>query len=92
MRPLELSLVLVNLLTLGVLAVPQLHAVLWTGNVALIAVLIAIAQMIVEGRAGRWSPAYVLTGLFFPVWLLHSTALAGRPVNRLAVGLAGHAH
>jgi hypothetical protein len=48
--------------------------------------------MIVEGRAGRGSPAYVLTGLFFPVWLLHSTALAGRPVNRLAVGLAGHAH
>jgi hypothetical protein len=32
--------------------------------------------------------AYVLTGLFFLVWLLQSTALAGRPVNRLAVGLA----
>jgi hypothetical protein len=52
MRPLELSLVLVNLLMLGVLALPQLHAVRWTGYVALIAVLIAIAQMIVEGP--RW--------------------------------------
>jgi hypothetical protein len=31
MRPLELSLVLANLLTLVVLAVPQLHAVRWTG-------------------------------------------------------------
>jgi hypothetical protein len=33
-------------------------------------------------------PAYVLTGLFFLVWLLQMTTLAGRPVNRLAVGLA----
>jgi predicted dienelactone hydrolase len=88
MRPLELSLVLVNLLTLGVLAVPQLHAVRWTGYVALIAVLIAIAQMIVEGPRWQMVPAYVLTGLFFLVWLLQSTALAGRPVNRPAAGLA----
>jgi hypothetical protein len=36
MRPLELVLVLVNLLTFGVLVVPQLHAVRWTGYVALI--------------------------------------------------------
>jgi hypothetical protein len=49
MRPLELSLVLINLLTLGVFAVPQLHAVRWTGYVVLIAVLIAIVQIIVEG-------------------------------------------
>jgi hypothetical protein len=68
--------------------VPQLHAVRWTGYVALIAVLIAIAQMIVEGPRWQMVPAYVLTGLFFLVWLLQSTALAGRPVNRLAVGLA----
>jgi hypothetical protein len=34
-------------------------------------------------------PAYVLTGLLFLVWLLQSTALAGRPpVNRLVAGLA----
>ena len=52
MRPLELSLLLVLLLTLGVLAVPQLHAVRWIGYVAFLAVLIAIAQMIVEGP--RW--------------------------------------
>lgn len=88
MRPLELSLLLVNLLTLGVLAVPQLHAVRWTGYVAFIAVLIAIAQMIVEGPRWQMVPAYVLTGLFFLVWLLQSTALAGRPVNRLAAGVA----
>jgi hypothetical protein len=88
MRPLELSLVLVNLLALGVLAVPQLHAVRWTGYVAFIAVLIAIAQMIVEGPRWQMVPAYVLTGLLFLVWLLQSTTLAARPVNRLAAGLA----
>ena len=49
MRPLELLLVLVNLLTFAVLAVPRLHAVRWMGYAAFIAVLIAIAQMIVEG-------------------------------------------
>lgn len=56
MRPLELSLVLVDLVTLGVWAVPQLHAVRWAGHVALIALLIGIAQLIIGGaRAGSWS-------------------------------------
>jgi hypothetical protein len=84
MRPLELSLVLVNLLTLGVLAVPQLQAVRWMGYVALIAVLIAVAQMIMEGPRWQMVPTYVLTGLYFLVWLLQRTTLAGRPVNRVA--------
>jgi predicted dienelactone hydrolase len=88
MRPLELSLLLVLLLTLGVLAVPQLYAVRWIGYVASLAVLIAIAQMIVEGPRWQMVPAYVLTGLFFLVWLLQSTTLAGRAVNRVAAGLA----
>jgi O-antigen ligase len=70
------------------LAVPQLHAVRWIGYVAFLAVLIAIAQMIVEGPRWQMVPAYVLTGLFFLVWLLQSTTLAGRPVNRVAAGLA----
>jgi len=33
-------------------------------------------------------PAYVLTGLFFVVWLLQRTTLVGRPVNRLVAGVA----
>jgi hypothetical protein len=88
MRPLELLLVLVNLVTFGVLTVPQLHAVRWVGYVAFIAVLIAIAQMIVEGPRWQMVPAYVLTGLLFLIWLLQSTTLAGRPVNRVVAGLA----
>ena len=79
MRPLELLLVLVNLLTFAVLAVPRLHAVRWMGYVAYLAVLIAIAQMIVEGPRWQMVPAYVLTGLLFLIWLLQSTTLwAGR--------------
>ena len=90
MRPLELLLVLVSLLTFAVLAVPRLHAVRWMGYVAFIAVLIAIAQMIVEGPRWQMVPAYVLTALFLLVWLLQKprTTLAGRPVNRLAAGFA----
>jgi hypothetical protein len=90
MRPLELLLVLVNLLTFAVLAVPRLHAVRWMGYVAFIAVLIAVAQMIVEGPRWQMVPAYMLTALFLLVWLLqkHRTTLAGRPVNRLAAGFA----
>ena len=85
MRPLELSLVLVNLLTLGVLAVPQLHAVRWTGYVALIAVLIAIAQMIVEGPRWQMVPAYVLTGAVLPglaVAKHRAGGQAGQPTSR----------
>jgi hypothetical protein len=74
MRPLELLLVLVNLLTFAVLVVPRLHAVRWLGYVAYIAVLIAIAQMIVEGPRWQMVPAYVLTALFLLVWLLQRTA------------------
>jgi len=90
MRPLELLLVLVNLLTFAVLVVPRLHAVRWLGYVAYIAVLIAIAQMIVEGPRWQMVPAYVLTALFLLVWLLQKnrTTLVGRPVNRLAAGFA----
>jgi Platelet-activating factor acetylhydrolase, isoform II len=88
MRPLEIVLVLVNLLTFAVLAVPQLRAVRWTGYVAFIAVLIAIAQIIVEGPRWQMVPSYVLTGPFFLIWLLQRTALAGKSVNRVVAGLA----
>ncbi len=93
MRPLELSLVLVNLLTLVVWAVPRLRAVRWTGYVAFLGLLLAGAQLIVEGPRWQMVPAYVLTGLLFLVWLLFLVGLvrragpAGRPVNRLGVGL-----
>ena len=88
MRPIETLLLLANLLTFFVLAVPRLHAVRWTGALVPIALLIAVVQVLVEGRRGQLVPAYALTGLFCLVWLLPHIAPLGLRVNRLAVGLA----
>ena len=82
MRPLEFSLVLVNLLTFAVLAVPRLHAVRWMGYVAFIAVLIAIAQMIVEGPRWQMVPAYVLVLPGLAVARHHAGGQAGQPTSR----------
>lgn len=92
MRPIETLLVLGNALTLFVLAVPLPRAVHWMGLFSPIVLLIAVAQVLVEGPRWQMVPAYVLTGLFFVVWLLQNIApadgLAGQMwVNRLAVGL-----
>ena len=59
----------------------------WTGHVAFIAVLIAIAQINVEGPRWQMVPASVLTALFFMACPLQSTTPAGRPVNRVAANL-----
>jgi hypothetical protein len=80
-RPLELSMMLINLLTLGLLAVPRLGPGRWTGYVALIAVLITIAQIIVEDPRWQIVPAYALTGLFVLVLAIathHASGQAGQ--------------
>jgi hypothetical protein len=87
MRPIETLLLLANLLTLFVLAVLLPRAVRWTGYSALIALMIAVAQVLVEGSRWQMIPAYVLTGLFFLVWLWQKIARRG-DANRLVVGLA----
>src|SRR5215216_2141411 len=93
MRPIETVLLLANLLTFFVLAVPRLRAVRWTRYSAPIALAIAVAQVLVEGPRWEMVPAYALTGLFFLIWLLQNIAPAGGPAgqgrtNRFAVGLA----
>ena len=93
MRPIEILLLLANLLTFFVLAVPRVRAVHWTGSVVLIALLLAIAQALIEGPRWQMVPAYALAGLFFLIWLLENFALGGgiaghRWINQLAVGLA----
>jgi len=92
MRPVEILLLLANLLTFFILAAPRLRAVHWTGSVALIALLIAISQALIEGPRWQMLPAYALTGFFFLVWLLQTIAPGGgiaghRWINGLAVGL-----
>ncbi len=93
MRPFEILLLLANLLTFFVLAIPQLRAVRWTGYVAVLALLIAGAQVLVEGFRWQMIPAYVLSAVFFLIWLLQTLAPAGVPAggglnNRLIAGLA----
>jgi predicted dienelactone hydrolase len=89
MRPIEILLSVAYLLTFFVLALPRLHAVRWTGYVALIALLLAVAQVLIEGPRWQMVPAYVLTGLFFLLWLLQNIARAVGPApNWLSIGLA----
>jgi predicted dienelactone hydrolase len=92
MRPIEILLLLANLLTCFGLAVPLPLAVNWMRHLAPIALLIAGAQVLVEGPRWQMVPAYVLAGFFFLVWLLQNLApgsgIAGhRWINGLAVGL-----
>jgi len=65
MRPFETLLLLANLLTLFLLAVPLPRAVRWMRHSAPIALLIAVAQVLMEGPRWQMVPAYALTGPFF---------------------------
>src|SRR6266498_2671692 len=93
MRPVEILLVVANLLTFFVLVIPPLRAVRWMGYAALIALLIAGMQVLVEGYRWQMIAAYALSGLLFLLWLRQTivpagTALGGGLDNRLAAGLA----
>ncbi len=93
MRPLEILLSVTNVLAFTVLAVPRLRAVHWIGYLALVTVLVAVIQVLVEGQRWQMVPAYVLTGAFFLVWLLQNFAvangIAGQSTgNRFVTGLA----
>ncbi len=93
MRPIEILLLVANLVTFFVLVIPPLRAVRWMGYAAVIALLIAGMQVLVEGYRWQMIPAYALSGLFFLVWLRQTIAPAGVPAggglnNRLVVGLA----
>jgi len=87
MRSIEILLSVANLLAFFALAVPRLHAVRWTGYVALIALLLAVTQIALEGPRWQMLPAYALTASFFLIWLLDSVIPSGLHVHRLTAGL-----
>ena len=92
MRLIEIALVLTNVLTLLLLTIPQLRAIRGIGWLVLIPLLIAFAQVMLEGSRWQMIPSYGLTGLFCLVWLLQNiTSTDGFSaqtwVNQLAVGL-----
>jgi len=82
MRPVETVLLLANLLTFLVLAVPRLRALRWPRYSAVSALPIAGAQALVEGPRWQMIPAYALSGLFFLVWLLQGGKPAGASRER----------
>ena len=93
MRPAETLLSLANLLTFCILAIPQLRAIHWMGYLAFITVVIAVAQMLVEGPRWQMIPAYVLAVLFSLVCLLQNFAPADGiighiRINRFAIGMS----
>jgi predicted dienelactone hydrolase len=85
MRLLEIMVSLANLLTFCILAIPRLHAIHWTGYLALITALIAGLQMLVEGPRWQMAPAYALALIFFLIWLLG--IVMPNHVSRLIAGL-----
>ena len=93
MRPFETLVFLANLLTFIVLVIPRLRNVRWTGYSALITLLIAFVQVLVEGPRWQMVPAYVLTVLLLCVWLWQTRGSADgktglKRVNRFVTCLA----
>jgi hypothetical protein len=93
LRLIETLLVVANVLTFVVFAVPRLRAIRWTGCVVLITLALAVIQSLVEGARWQMAPAYVLTGLFLVVWLVQRAVPAGGIVkqiltNRVVAGCA----
>lgn len=70
MRPLETLLLFGNLLTFLVLALPLPGALRWMRGAALLALAIAISQVLIEGQRWQKVPAYGLTIILFLIWLL----------------------
>lgn len=84
MRPLETLLLFGNLLTFLVLALPLPSALRWIRAVALLALLIGIVQVLIEGQRWQMVPAYGLTILVCLIWLLGIVIPGGIHVNRIA--------
>jgi hypothetical protein len=70
MRPLEVLLLLANLATFAVLAIPRFRTFRWASYLALSTLLIVGAQAFVEGPRWQMFPACVLSGLLALACLL----------------------
>ncbi len=84
MRPLEVLLLLANLVTFLALVVPRFQALPGTRVLAPLAVVIVAAQVLFEGPRWQMVPAYLLSGVLFMVWPLRQRQ-AGDPASRSRV-------
>lgn len=92
MRPLEVVLLGANVVALAALLVPLSRRIRWLRNLAVLAPLAAVLQVLGEGPRWQMAPAYGLALLLFLTWLLSATRPAHQPAasgraGRLATGL-----
>ncbi|MFI6481498.1 alpha/beta hydrolase family protein [Nonomuraea sp. NPDC050663] len=88
MRPLELLLSAVNLLGLAIVTLPRLRTRRLPGLAVMpAALLLATAQVLVEGPRWQTAPAYALTAVLFLTWLKRLVRPSAKHVNRLGAGL-----
>lgn len=85
MRTWESLLLLADLLAFLVLSIRQVYGRRWMRGspvvalVTLVASMVAAAQWLAEGPRWQMLPAYALTILFVPAWLVQNAAPMGRP-------------
>lgn len=80
MRPIESLVCLANLL-ICLLIVSRIWSVVpWTRHVALLPLLIAAVQVMVEGARWQMVPAYMLAAVFGFFWLLYGVRVTTGPV------------
>src|SRR5574341_2027340 len=82
MRALEIVLIAADLLALVAVAVALRGGMSWLPVTAPIALLVAGAQLFIEGPRWQIVPAYVLTILFFLLWLSSGIPSAASLVGR----------
>lgn len=93
MRLIETLLLFANILTFLVIVIPQLHTIRWMGIVVLLPIMLAVAQVIIEGPRWQIVPGYVLAGIFVLIWFLqHAGPIDGMVkqflTHRFTVSLA----
>lgn len=83
MRPIEILLLIANLLAFFGLTLPRLHALSAMRFLPMAALVIAITQFVIEGPRWQMIPAYALAIIFFVIWLLGMILPDGIPINRI---------
>ncbi len=83
MRPVETLLILANLVTFIALVAPLPGAIPWFRYSAVVALGVAILQVLIEGPRWQMFLAYALAGVFFLIWLLQILVPGTRFVEQI---------
>ena len=68
MRPFEILLLLAEFSVLVLMFLPISRSQISLRFLQIVAVLVAVAQLLIEGPRWQMVPAYLMIGLFFPIW------------------------